>query len=140
MSRYNVALQWLDMLPKRLSASTSTIMTKENGMAYDEGLAQRIREILDGQPGLVEKKMFGGVGFMLHGNMACGVYEDKLIVRVGLEGYEQALSKPHTTVFDITGRVMKNWVTVEAAGCESDDDLVEWVQQGVDFSLTLPPK
>ncbi|KPK90997.1 MAG: RNA methyltransferase [Anaerolineae bacterium SM23_ 63] len=109
-------------------------------MAYDEGLAQRVRETLDDPPGLVEKKMFGGVGFMLHGNMACGVHKDKLIVRVGLEGYEEAMSRPHTAPFDITGRAMKGWVMVKSAGYESDDHLNEWVQQGVDFALTLPPK
>jgi hypothetical protein len=112
----------------------------ENGMAYDEGLAQLIRETLDEQPGFVEKKMFGGVGFMLHGNMACGVHKDKLIVRVGTEQYEEVMRMPHTLPFDITGRVMKGWVMVEAAGYESDDDLKEWGQRGVDFALTLPPK
>jgi len=111
-----------------------------NGMTYDEGLAQRIREMLDEPPGLVEKKMFGGVGFILHGNMACGVHKDKLILRVGPEETEEALRRPHTTPFDITGRAMKGWVMVEAPGYERDDDLEEWVQQGVDFALTLPPK
>ncbi|UCF60968.1 MAG: TfoX/Sxy family protein [Anaerolineaceae bacterium] len=109
-------------------------------MAYDEGLAQRVREMLDDPPSLVEKKMFGGVGFMLHGNMACGVHGDRLIVRIGPEGHEQAMSLPHTAPFDITGRAMKGWVMVEAAGYESDDDLNAWVQRGVDFALTLPPK
>lgn len=109
-------------------------------MAYDEGLAQRVRETLNEPPGLVEKKMFGGVGYMLHGNMACGVYKDKLIVRVGPEGHAGAMSRPHTAPFDITGRAMKGWVMVEAAGYESDDDLKEWVQLGVDFALTLPSK
>jgi TfoX/Sxy family transcriptional regulator of competence genes len=112
----------------------------EGGMAYDEGLAQRVRETLNEPPGLVEKKMFGGVGYMLHGNMACGVYKDKLIVRVGPEGHAGAMSRPHTAPFDITGRAMKGWVMVEAAGYESDDDLKEWVQLGVDFALTLPSK
>ena len=109
-------------------------------MAYDEGLAQRIRKMLNEAPDLVEKKMFGGVGFMLHGNMACGVYEDKLIVRVGPEGSEEALSGPHTAPFDITGRAMKGWVMVMRKGYESDQDLEAWVQQGVNFALTLPPK
>jgi hypothetical protein len=94
-------------------------------MANDEGLVQRIREILDERPDLVEKKMFGGVGFMVRGNMACGVHKDKLIVRVGAKRYEEAMRIPLTLPFDITGRVMKGWVMVEAAGYESDDDLVE---------------
>lgn len=109
-------------------------------MAYDEGLAERIRETLDEQPNLVEKKMFGGVGFMLQGNMACGVHKDMLIVRVGPERYEGTMSYPHTLPFDMTGRAMKGWVMVEPGGFESDADLKDWVKQGVDFSLTLPPK
>ena len=109
-------------------------------MAYDEGLAQQIREVLGEQPGLVEKKMFGGVGFMVHGNMACGVHKDALIVRVGPEGYEKALARPHTRPFDITGRPMKGWCMVTSDGYESDDALKGWVQQGVDFALSLPAK
>lgn len=109
-------------------------------MAYDEGLAQRIREVLGERPGLVEKKMFGGIGFMLQGNMACGVLKGELIVRVGPERYEEALTKPHTRPFDFTGRLMKGWVMVASDGYESDDDLKGWVQQGVDFALSLPAK
>jgi TfoX/Sxy family transcriptional regulator of competence genes len=109
-------------------------------MAYDEGLAQRIREVLGEQPGLVEKKMFGGIGFMVHGNMACGVHKDALIVRVGPEGHEEALARPHTRPFDITGRPMKGWCMVTSDGYESDDALKGWVQQGVDFALSLPAK
>jgi TfoX/Sxy family transcriptional regulator of competence genes len=109
-------------------------------MAYDEGLAQRIREVLGELPGLVEKKMFGGIGFMVHGNMACGVHKDALIVRVGPEGHEEALARPHTRPFDITGRAMKSWVMVVSDGYESDEALEDWVQQGLDFALSLPPK
>ena len=72
-------------------------------MAYDEGLAYRIRDLLADQPGLVEKKMFGGVGFMLQGNMACGVNREDLIVRVGPETYDVAVAKPNAKPFDITG-------------------------------------
>ncbi len=109
-------------------------------MAYDEGLAQRIREALGELPGLVEKKMFGGIGFMVQGNMACGVNKDDLIVRVGPERYEEALARAHTRPFDMTGRPMKGWVMVSADGYESADALKSWVQQGVQFALTLPPK
>ncbi len=109
-------------------------------MAYDEGLAHRIRELLVDQPGLVEKKMFGGIGFMLHGNMACGVNKEDLIVRVGPEQYETALTGPHVKPFDLTGRPMKGWVMVEPDGYESDEALKAWVQQGLDFALSLPPK
>jgi TfoX/Sxy family transcriptional regulator of competence genes len=109
-------------------------------MPYDEILAGRIRDELGQQPGLVEKKMFGGVGFLVHGNMACGVNKDMLIVRVGPEAYEESLQYPHTRPFDFTGRAMKGWVMVEPAGLASDADLKEWVAQGLNFALTLPPK
>jgi TfoX/Sxy family transcriptional regulator of competence genes len=109
-------------------------------MAYDEKLAARVREALGELPGLVEKKMFGGIGYMVLGNMACGVHEKNLIVRVGPARYEAALAETHTRPFDLTGRAMKGWVYVEPAGCQGADDLRGWVQQGVDFALSLPPK
>lgn len=109
-------------------------------MAYDEGLAQRIEEILEAQPGFEAKKMFGGVGYMLHGNMACGVHKDMLIVRVGLDGHEEAMSQPHTRPFDITGRAMKGWVMVSTGGYGTDEELRGWVNKGVEFALTLPEK
>jgi TfoX/Sxy family transcriptional regulator of competence genes len=109
-------------------------------MAYDEGLAQRVREVLDDAPGLVEKRMFGGVGFMLQGNMACGVNGQDLIVRVGPDRYTEALAQPHAREFDLTGRPMKGWVTVTPDGYEADEDLERWVQQGVAFAMSLPAK
>ena len=109
-------------------------------MAYDEGLVQRIQEMLGDLPDLTEKKMFGGVGFLVHGNMACGVNKDDLIVRVGPDRYEEDLAQPHARPFDFTGRPMQGWVMVGPDGYESDDDLKQWVQQGVDFALSLPPK
>jgi TfoX/Sxy family transcriptional regulator of competence genes len=109
-------------------------------MAYDEGLAQRIREVLGDLPGLVEKKMFGGVGFMVQGNMACGVNKNDLIVRVGPERYQEALAQPHAREFDMTGRPMTGWVTVDPEGYEDDEAIKDWVQQGVDFALSLPAK
>ncbi len=109
-------------------------------MAYDEGLAQRVHELLEGRTGLEEKKMFGGVGYMLKGNMACGVLNDDLIVRVGPEAGEAALAEPHTRVFDITGRAMKGWVMVSPSGYASDKALAAWVEKGVAFALSLPPK
>lgn len=109
-------------------------------MAYDETLARRTRQILADLPGLTEKRMFGGIGFMLHGNMACGVNEDDLIVRVGRQCYAQALAQPGARPFDMTGRPMKGWVAVGPDGYASVEQLESWVQQGVDFALTLPPK
>ncbi|MGD8244515.1 MAG: TfoX/Sxy family protein [Anaerolineae bacterium] len=109
-------------------------------MAYDEGLAQRVRQVLGEQPGLVERKMFGGVGFMVQGNMACGIQQDGLIVRVGPDDYERAVMEPHTRPFDMTGRPMRGWVVVVPEGHASDDDLRDWVEQGLDMALSLPPK
>lgn len=109
-------------------------------MGYDEGLAQRVRELFEEHPGFVEKKMFGGLCFLLHGNMASGILKDELIARVGPNNYEAALKKPHTKKFDITGRPMTGWVVVKSEGLESDDDLAAWVQMGMDFALSLPVK
>lgn len=109
-------------------------------MAYDEGLAQRVRELLEEHPGFNEKKMFGGICFLLYGNMACGIISDDIIVRVGKEKYDDLLQLPHVKKFDITGRPMKGWVMVSYEGYESDEDLSEWIERGVDFALSLPPK
>lgn len=109
-------------------------------MAYDEGLAQRVREALEGQSGLVERKMFGGVAFMVQGNMCCGVMNDELIVRVGPEKYPVAMTEPHTRVFDFTGRPMKGFVVVTSEGHASDEALEDWVGRGFQFALSLPAK
>lgn len=109
-------------------------------MAYDKGLAQRVREILEEEPGFDEKKMFGGMCFLLFGNMVCGIIKDDLIVRVGADRYAEALMIPHTRKFDLTGKPLKGWVMVLAAALDSDEELSEWVQKAVSFVRTLPPK
>jgi len=109
-------------------------------MAYSEELAQRMRYALSTTSGLIEKKMFGGIGFMVQGNMACGVNKDDLIVRVGPDAYQEALDHPHTKLFDMTGRPMTGWVVVTEKGYGTDQDLAAWISKGVEFSLTLPPK
>ena len=109
-------------------------------MAYDEGLAARATEALGDQDGLVEKKMFGGIGYLVHGNMACGVNRDSLIIRVGPAIYEDALDQPHTGIFDMTGRPMKGWIVVRPNGYEDDEALTAWIQKAIDFALTLPGK
>ena len=109
-------------------------------MAYDEGLAQRVREIIEEQIGFNEKKMFGGVCYLLNGNMACGILNDNLIVRVGPKKYEDSLKLPSTRKFDITGKPMKGWVMVSSDACETDKDLFKWVHKGVHCALSLPPK
>ena len=109
-------------------------------MAYDEGLVQRVREILADEPGVVEKKMFGGQSFMVQGNMSCGVLKEDLVVRVGPEQYEAALSRPLAREMDFTGRPMKGMVIVDAEGLDDEEALTDWVQHGLKFALTLPPK
>lgn len=109
-------------------------------MAHDERLAQRVRDHLQHHPGYSERKMFGGVGYMLHGNMACGVNGDQLIVRVGKENYLRALENPHAVEFDLTGRPMAGWVSVQPEGLKSEAALTDWIRRGLIFALTLPPK
>jgi len=109
-------------------------------MAYDESLAKRVSAALGDLPNLAEKKMFGGVGYLLNGNMACGVHKEFLIVRVGPERYLQVLEQSHTKMFDITGRPMTGWVMVAPEGCAMEADLQNWVRQGLDFAATLPVK
>lgn len=109
-------------------------------MAYDEKLASRVKTILGNLPGLTEKRMFGGVGYLLNGNMACGVHKEYLIVRVGPAQHQNALEKPHVRVFDITGRPMTGWVMVAPDGFIDEVSLVNWVQMGLDFADTLPQK
>lgn len=108
-------------------------------MAYNLKLAERIRSELSGLP-FVEKKMFGGVGFLLNGNMACGVNKDDLIVRVDPEKHGTLLKKPHAKPFDLTGKPMKGWLLVEVDGVKTEKQLSAWVKEGVEFALTLPPK
>jgi TfoX/Sxy family transcriptional regulator of competence genes len=108
-------------------------------MAYDETLAARIRDTLAHRKGIEEKKMFGGVGFLLNGNMLVGVWKDSLIVRLGPDEGDEALKEPHVKEFDITGRAMKGWVLVEPEGVEGDDQL-RWIQRAVKFVRTLPAK
>jgi len=109
-------------------------------MAYDMELVKRIRARMEGLPTLEEKKMFGGVGFLLHGNMACGVHKNSMIVRVAPEKHTELMARPHTRPFDMTGRPMKGWLVVDPEGCRSEEQLDAWVKEGVDFALSLPPK
>jgi TfoX-like protein len=104
-------------------------------MAYDEALADRVRDALSGRPGLTERKMFGGIGFMLGGNMCVGVHGDELIVRIAPEQTEEALTRPHTRVFDMTGRPMKGWLLVGPAA-----DLDAWIAEAADYASSLPAK
>src|SRR5437773_12015990 len=109
-------------------------------MAFDESLAARIRDTLARKKNIEEKKMFGGVGFLLNGNMLVGVWKDSLIVRLGPDEGDEALKEPHVKEFDITGRPMKGWVLVEPEGVEGDDQLAGWIQRAVKFVGALPAK
>lgn len=109
-------------------------------MPYSEELATRIRTAIGRKKGIEEKKMFGGVGFLLNGNMLVGVWKDSLIVRLGAEEGEDALRQRHVRLFDITGKPMKGWVMVAAEGVETDDEVKVWVQWAVKFVKTLPVK
>jgi TfoX/Sxy family transcriptional regulator of competence genes len=109
-------------------------------MAFSESLAQRIRSVLARQKGIVEKKMFGGIGFLHHGNMLVGIWKDSLIARLGPADGEKALAEEHVKPFDITGKAMKGWVLVEPEGIESDEQLQEWVQRAMEFVKGLPRK
>lgn len=108
-------------------------------MAYNAKLAERIRAELEGIP-FVEKKMFGGVGFLLHGNMAVGAYKEDMIVRVAPEKHSQLLKKAGAKLFDITGRPMKGWLAIEPNGYKTAKQLASWVKEGIEYTLTLPPK
>jgi TfoX/Sxy family transcriptional regulator of competence genes len=109
-------------------------------MAYDETLADRVRDVLAPRSDLIERKMFGGVAFMIAGNMAVGVIEDDLMVRLDPADAERALAEPHTRPMDFTGRPMKGMLFIDPAGSEADEDLASWVDAGADFAASLPPK
>ena len=109
-------------------------------MPYDEQLVERVRGVIAKQRNVAERKMFGGLTFMVRGNMACGVENDRLMVRVGPAAYDDALGQPHAQMMNFTGRPMKGFVFVERAGLKSAKDLEAWVQRGVDFAMSLPAK
>src|SRR6267143_4526959 len=112
----------------------------ESRMAFDEALAERIRQRLARRKNVEEKTMFGGIGFLLNGNLLVGVWKDSLCVRLGPEEGEDALLEPHVREFDITGRPMKGWVLVEPEGVEGDDQLSGWIERAVKFVGKLPRK
>lgn len=109
-------------------------------MAYDEGLAQRIREHLQDQTDVEEKKMFGGLCFMISRHMCCGILGDKMMARVGPDRYNERLQKEHARTMDFTGKPMKGMLYVEPGGLQSDQHLSEWIEVCLKYIQTLPPK
>jgi TfoX/Sxy family transcriptional regulator of competence genes len=109
-------------------------------MAYDEDLAQRVREVISARESITEKKMFGGIAFMVGGNMAVGVSGDELMVRLDPADGEKALAEEGVRVFDMTGRPMKGWILVSPERTADEAGLSEWVEAGAGYAASLPPK
>jgi TfoX/Sxy family transcriptional regulator of competence genes len=110
-------------------------------VAYDEELADRIREQLAGEDGVTEMRMFGGLAFLIGGNMAVGVSgQGGLMVRVAPDDTDALLEEPHARPFEMRGRSMRGWLRVDAEGVESDGELQPWVERGVVYARSLPPK
>ena len=109
-------------------------------MAYNEKLAERVRKILKRRRGFAERKMFGGICFLLHGNMSCGVVDERLMLRLGNEGAAEALRHPHTSEMDFTGKPLKSMVYVRPEGLRTKPALERWVKRAADFARALPPK
>ena len=110
-------------------------------MAYDEALADRIRALLATDPDVVEKKMFGGLAFLIGGNMSVSASgQGGLLLRCDPEETDALVNGPHADRFEMRGRAMNGWLRVEAEGVETDDELARWVAVGVDYARSLPPK
>ena len=109
-------------------------------MAFDEGVAQRLREAIEDRPDIVEKRMFGGIAFMHSGNMCCGVVGDVLMARVGPDAYADALTRPNAREMDFTGRALKGFVYVDPPGFDEDSQLREWIDLCLSFTGSLPAK
>ncbi|WP_227132639.1 TfoX/Sxy family protein [Halorubellus salinus] len=109
-------------------------------MTYDDGLAHRVRETLGDRHGLTEKELFGGIAFMLEGNVVCGVADDAFVARVGADAYDDALAEPHAREMDFTGRPMTGMVFVDPPGIASDDALGSWVDRCLAHAESLPAK
>jgi TfoX/Sxy family transcriptional regulator of competence genes len=109
-------------------------------MAYDEGLAERVRRMLRRKRGVTERRMFGGLAFLLHGNMCCGVLDRDVVLRLGSDGATRALSDPRTRPMDFTGRPLRSMVYVGPAGYRSDADLRAWIDRAVAYARSLPPR
>lgn len=129
------------MLPSILFRTADPAPVRsETTMTYDAALTDRIRAILKGKRSLTDREMFGGIGFMIRGNMACGVIGEDLIVRLDPAAHAGALNERHVRPFDFSGRPMKGWIFVASAGVRTNPDLKRWVERGVAFASSLPRK
>lgn len=109
-------------------------------MAYNHEIADDIRALIADHPGLTEKEMFGGIAFMIHGNMAVGVSGDELMVRVGADAHDEMMALPGATTFDKGARPMRGWLNVTPEGFQTEDDFNAWIDRGVSFAESLPKK
>jgi TfoX/Sxy family transcriptional regulator of competence genes len=109
-------------------------------VAYNAQLLERIRAVLAGRKDVTEQKMFGGVAFMVAGNMACGPHGDRLMVRVGADAVPAALAEPHVKPMAFTGKVMKSFVTIEPEGMKTHAQLRRWVELAAEYAKSLGPK
>ena len=109
-------------------------------MAYDDALGARVRGALAGTPGLSERQMFGGLCFLIHGHMCAGIVGSTLMVRIGPEGYADALTEPHVRPMDFTGRPLTGMVFVDSPALATDAGLADWARRGAGYAASLPPK
>jgi len=109
-------------------------------MVFSESLALRVRHAVSKHHGVTEKRMFGGVGFLLNSHMFVGIWKDSLIVRLGAAAAEGGLAEPHAREFDVTGRPMRGWLMIEPDGIERESQLVGWLERAIEFVRLLPPK
>jgi TfoX/Sxy family transcriptional regulator of competence genes len=109
-------------------------------MAYDDRLATRITAALASKRGITSKRMFGGIAWMTRGHMFAGIVEDALMLRVGPVAYEAMLARPHVRPMDFTGKPLRGYVYVDAAGIRTAAALAAWLERGLAFTATLPPK
>jgi TfoX/Sxy family transcriptional regulator of competence genes len=109
-------------------------------MAFNEQLADRVRRLLKGKRGVSERRMFGGLAFMLRDKMCCGVLNDDLVARIGVENYEKALEEAHVRPMDFTGRPLKGYVYIGKDATKTDRGLQKWVQRSVAFTASLKAK
>jgi TfoX/Sxy family transcriptional regulator of competence genes len=109
-------------------------------LSYDPAAAERVRQLLSGRSDVAEKKMVGGLSFLVNGNMCCGITGTALMIRVGAEGREQALREPHVRPMLFAGRALPGFICIEPEGYATDDALARWVQRGLAFVSGLPAK